>query len=489
MLPIRYETGALATASVLDEVQLATTKDTVLDPELEQTGAWMQLPIPCNDYVNRPIQQVWFPPSPALRENGQVVLDHMQSAAQMLLCAIDGFLCKRTKNTQLVTSVRSYQLQAIRTLFGKDGFINQHLVSVRMRRTGRAVLLATPGGSPFNCIAPISMMKQLGIRDGDPVIIGRDPTIWEGSVEALNCYGGKDDVIRLHPIVFGQLGADSDGDTVWLLGLNRDCHEEAQKHIGQFMQRHAKYPVPYAHDGAEINWETVEEEMYLRARPTGFSVGPEDVLTDTGVMNQVQIITGKDLTDECRRVAQGLSLEEWKKLILHMNQAQLTMKVGMGPVGAAGMALRIIAGDHPRKKKAAGAVSERLSQLLLSAKNARDTGCQYSHVAALDILQKRGEAASMSGEDAAKKIAGILGLRPRDVRPIIHYLYSRTENLSGLIRADYPLYAATTQTADDTRTALGLAISIFHHKNIDPDGAMKFVMNALIALEEQVVEV
>ena len=368
MLPIRYTNGEYPTGTVLSTESLASTTGTPLDPDIEKTGAAILFPVPLIDYANRSTQQSFFPPAPSMTEGPVVILSQMQSAAQNLLIAIEKFKELTSEGdlqddqhrlllARLTRSFHSYQLAAIRQIFGRHGFLSKYILGSRMRRSGRATLLPRAGGDPFVVEVPAWMMARMRIREGHYVVVGRDPTIWDGGIEVLRAVPTQEDVIRVHPLIFKQLNADCDGDAVWVLAIPRKHWDEARRKRGGFAKRKATWPTPYSDAGKEVDWDNVEHQMESRSRPDGFSVGPEDIHYDTEFMADAERITGKSLRAECRKMVSGLTSEEWKAAVIKVNASQLRMKVGMGPVGAAAMQIRVLAGEHKVERRSASMIS------------------------------------------------------------------------------------------------------------------------------------
>jgi len=479
MLPIRYTNGTYPSNGVLALPDLACLEGTPLDPKIEEFGAVIRLPATCLDWQNREVTETWLPPLAAIREGEVVVLNPIQGSAQSLLVAIENFKSKDIEVPQLTRALISYQHTAINQLFGRRGMIAKHVMSSRMKRSGRAVLLPRAGGDPLYCELPAWMMTALKLKEGDYVVVGRDPTIWEGGIEILKAISCESNVIRLHPLVFAQLGADCDGDQVWVLAVPRSLREEAKNQLGSFMKRTAKWPKPYNEQGSDVDWGRVEFDMTYRAAPSGFSVGPEDILNDSEAFDRVERITGKELKDECRSTALGLSKDEWKRITLEVNDAQLRMKVGMGPVGAAAMAVRILAGDNPRVRRSASLISERIEQKLLDSKRAKEAGDRFSHTTALDIVQMRNDWVDVDEDEAVNGLAACLGLKPSDVRPIIKEIWDRGQGLSAIMRDEFPLFAATTQVAENKDQALLLAETLFIRKKAEAGSLGRLVIDIL----------
>lgn len=484
MLPIKYKNGSFPTNGVLALEDLADLTNTVLDPKIEEHGDMIRLPCTCLDWQNRETTEVWLPPFAAIREGEVVVLNPIQGSAQSLLVAVEKFKTKEYEDKQLARALIAYQISAIKQLFGKNGMISKFIMTSRMKKSGRAVLLPRSGGDPCTCEIPSWMMDGLKLKDGDLVVVGRDPTIWEGGIEVLRAIGCKSNVIRLHPLLFKQLNADCDGDAVWVLAIPFYLKKEAQAHLGSFMKRVAEWPTPYAFYGKPVNWDTVEHEMDDRSAPTGFSVGPEDILGDSDILDRVEAITCKELKESCIAAANGLSAEEWKTIVLETNENQLKMKVGMGPVGAAAMAVRILAYDDPRARRSASLISERIEQKLLDSKKAKDIGDEFSHETALDILHMRNEWVDVEVDEAVDAMSKCLGLKKSDVRPIVSNIWSNNKGLSAIIRDKFPLFASTTQISENTDQAKILAEEIIIHKRIEQNGLAKFTLDALLEHEE-----
>ena len=844
MIPLRYKDGGIARGVVQIDEQLGSINDTVLDPLLEVEGGWIELPSDVLDYANRRIDKVFVPPFGAVREGNIIVLSQIQTAAQMLLIMVEKFKIGEAKKKQLQRSLTSYQLAIMRMIFGRSGFISEYLMCNRMQRSGRAVLLPRKGGNPMECSVPAWMCKKIGIKDGALVLIGRDPTIWDGGVEVFRARAKHEDVIRLHPFVFEQLNADCvaqgtpiflrhkvenhrhmchndgmsttntiigknmalpiealspsgegevrtvyeyetpdrngnwvpikmsmnkgkkntiditsryggtirvtpdhkvlssgvwkrareisvgnvldlgtigspqveqedtqvnselswalglfcadgfarsyvrnlgkqgdtryefrltnnnvellhraqkgmaqfgvpmeiqqykseapgavhrfptdkhishlvtkgvkkgqkrdfvlnlvkacyqgkekkipniamssptlakawidgffagdgrhknlqeipdesaeftissrtilmsfpvvakmagfditirkykdrnsfsvrlrsdsrslrkqnkvieivesgehtvydittdgeflagmnvvhncDGDQVWVLAIPDHLQKDMQKHLGSFMKRNATWPKPWNFHGKDITWERAEDDLIERSRPDVFSIGPEDILFETKIAMKGQEILNKEVLEECQATAKGLTFKEWQGIILEVNESMLRMKVGMGPIGAGAMNLRILAQEGALSVKSACAMAERLEQLLLDAKRAKDIGgASFSADDALDILNRRNSYSDIEETEATTKLSAMLGLKPSAIRPMVKIIWREGTGLSALVRNAYPMFASTQQAADNRDVAIGLATELFHNKEIDRSGVARFIVDVL----------
>ena len=490
MIPIRYKDGTPATVSTLSAYQLGCLIDSPLDDLIEQQGAWIEFPTPLIDFAGRRVNKTWMPPFGSIKEGVLILLSHIQSAAQMLLIACEEFQNGTIKEARLNKSFRVYQDVARDMIFGRRGFISEHIMCNRMRRSGRAVLLPSRGGNPFWCEIPSWMMKALKLSRGDLVVVGRDPTIWDGGIECLYVKGINEDVIRLHPLVFAQLNADCDGDQVWMMAVPDSIKEEMRHLVGSFMKRYAKWPKPWNHMGEEIDWSSVEDTLLDRSRPDGFSIGPEDIAGQTAELVRAEEILGKELSEECLETSVGMSLGRWQDIRDKVNGDMLKMKVGLGPVGAAAMNLRVLAGDNALARKSACLMAERIEQLLLDAKRAKDKdGPQYSPDDILELLNFRGDYADTKEEDAVILASAMLGLKPSNVRPMIKMIWASDKGLSQTVRERFPLYASTTQASENRSIAVPLALKIFRDGDTDESGVCKFIIDGLADLARRRAEI
>lgn len=480
MRAIRYIDGTYPKGTVLTKTQLADLGGTPLDPDIEKRGATIEFPVALLDFDGREIRQVRMPPAVALREGELIILSRIQSSVQNLLMALEEYDPASPKTKRLLqVALQKYQELVLDVIFGKKGFLSRSILGNRIPRSGRAVLLPSEDPDPMVVHVPATMMRRIRVRDGGLVVVGRDPVIWYGGIEILRAKESEEEVIRLHPLVFRQLGGDCDGDQVWIAAVPPSSIPESERKVGGFVRRNGKWPVPMSSSGTRVDWENVGYQGSLKTEPDGFSIGPEDILGGTEEMEDCERILRKEVASECRQAALGYDVETWKRKVLEVNRAQLVMKTGMGPVGAAAMYLRILAGDDCHLKRSANVVSERLAQKLLSHKRAKKKGESYDHQDCLDLLNRRKPWDETEREEAATALAMMLGLEPRHVRPIVYAIWRHGQGLTALIKDRNPLFTATTGRASHRETALELAKRIFIDRRGDPDGPVPFMLRAI----------
>lgn len=433
MRPLQVrENGVLTTevGRIIDKANLVSTQDTVLDEKHCKSGAFIDLPVQVRDLFARDITQVYFPGFASQEMGRLVMLNPMAASANLLLRVIDEFGKEKVDARVLQKMVGAYQTMAVRLLSGKTGLVNSHILSTRITNSGRAVLLINADHSPEFVGVPDRIMHGLGIRVGDPVIIGRDPAIWDGSIEICRARHSGSNCMEVHPLLFKQMGADCDGDCVfiWKLPESETVKEEAEQNVLSFARRYATWPTclksPENMDEHVEDWDQVFEESLRRSTVTGFSITPREILEGSDRLNSLCKLMGKEVAQECKEIAQGLNYEQIKEHLLVQNATQLQMKVKLGPIGAASNRLKVLAGEDPGLQRSACYVSERLQQMLLSAKHVVGGQRQqaYSVDDVLNMLNRRNQWREARLRTVLDEL-GKMGMDVVQCQPIMAYLW------------------------------------------------------------------
>lgn len=432
MRPLQIRENNELTTSVgriIDKSTIVNIQDTVLDEELCKKGTFIELPVQVRDLFQRDITQVYFPAFQSQEMGRLIMLNPMAASANLLLRIIADFEAQKVDVRVLTKMTCAYQAMAVRLLAGKGGLVNSHILSTRVANSGRAVLLISADYSPEFAGIPDRIMHGLGIKVGDPVIIGRDPAIWDGSIEICRAKFSGSNCIELHPLLFKQLGADCDGDCVfvWKLPDVAGVQEEAEAGVLSFTREHAVWPTCLKTPNnmtEEVDWEKVFEDGLDRSKITGFSVSPREILEGGDRVLQLCSLMGKEVAEECKQIAEGITPEQVKEHLLTQNATQLEMKIKLGPIGAASNRLKVLAGENKALQRSACYVSERLQQMLLSSKHVvgEKRKQAYSVDDVLRMLNRRDqwrEARLQTIIDELEK----LGMDPGQCQPIIAYLW------------------------------------------------------------------
>ena len=440
--------------SIVDPTKVSTIDGTILDAEIWENGTWIELPQEVSDYTGRKIDRVRVPGIKPLDDDGLWTIHPVMFTANQVARVVQQIEQRRTPAAALQTIIIGYQRQVIASLVGKEGLVRKTVIGARIKQSGRAVLVPNADHSPEYVGIPGRFFDEGGLQHGDPVIIGRDPTIWDGSTEILLARKSGGDVVELHPLVFAQLGADCDGDTIyWFpIPLDIECQDEAQEELAGFLRRNAQYSKQFllSDETTEVDWDVVKQESKHRLEPTGFSVSPNDVLRqdDERIWHMIDRTSGKDgLHVDCGIMARGLPAIEWRDKILEKNFEMLMMKKLMGPIGAACNRLKVLGGWNQNWLKSANYLSERLQQLLLDSKHG--TGYDPFHV--LSILNRKGMWADASVEDALMELreVGIDPVKAADMVLVIYRIFPMRIAIEEILPANRDLrkYHRVLQTA------------------------------------------
>ena len=413
---------------VIDPAMIVDRTDTVLDPRVVEGGAWVGLPLPVYDYANKPIQELWIPPIMPLEDRGMWAIHPVTWTANQVLRVRDQMLAGTSKPPALQKMVARYQAVAERELIGKTGLIRNVVVSARMQKSGRAVLIPDGNYHPREVGIPGRFFNDMEISHHDLILIGRNPTIWSGSLEVMLARKNPHDAVALHPLMFWQLGGDCDGDDIYFVPIPKAerCQEEARARMMEFCYQHStwrKQALELVAD-EQVDWENPTQDTKRRFQITGFSISPEDVMRHDerpDVWSTIERTSGKaDLGGQCSAIAQGLLPEQVRAILIEKNNETLRMKKHLGLIGLACNRMKVLAGRVAQWVESANYASERFQQILLDSKHLGET---YSVFDVLAVLNKRGKWQRASVQDAMLFFECLPDLEPEKIRPIIEAIY------------------------------------------------------------------
>lgn len=414
--------------TIVDSRQVLTMNNTVVDPEASRRGGIIHLPIEVPMWHgNGKTSSLWVPRFWHTYQGPKIQLHPIAGIANSVARACEEFKQSKRTEVSLRRLVNAYWTTLMQFACGKQGLLSTSVLGCRVMDSGRAVLIPNGFQDPFSVGLPQEMMSRIRVEEGDVVIVGRDPTIWHGSIEILRAFAVTTDCIELHPLVFKQFNADSDGDEVYVMRIptTPGAREAAIDRIGTFTKEHAVWP-PYLREGGqgkEVNWATVEEESLVRCRMTGFSISPKDVLDESEHIRSLCARTGKDVSAECKKIANGISPEEVERYIQDQNDANLKMKLGLGPVGQLCTRIVAICGMNENLIGSASYISEHLSQEVLDQKHTVTTNrVVYDAQQIIDLFHRRGIFVSATLEEAIEVLESI-GLKKKRCVPFMAYLW------------------------------------------------------------------
>jgi len=457
----------------LDKIPIA---DTVLSPEFQKYGGVISFNgITVYDNWKNVIKGIEVPPVPItfeMSDNSIAILHPIAVRANHVAKTLHDVKTNEKTVVHLQRSVQQYYKELCSTLFGKGGIFNRSILGPRLKSSFRAVII--PGvynkdimGESYTWVGiPGVIFDKLKMSEGDLVIIGRDPTIWMGSIELLHAYRVDHNAIEIHPIILPQLGGDHDGDQCWGFYPKQDLVKDQE--VAGFTRKHAKWGKNFndEQDVTDIDFGNFGADERARIRTTGLSVGPLEILREEhkGPILSDIISSGLDRvldycskgkrnrgkvsnTDELRDIAKTLSVDDWKLHAEMINLAQVAMKIYMGPVGLLALRLLIIGHAHPEVQESAHMLAERCAQGLLDAKHLTyEQAANFKPAEIFKILNLE-----IPELDTAEKILkAIQEIIPCDNAslPIIQHILNDSRGVKKMCQELFPLFEGITSTAD-----------------------------------------
>lgn len=454
---------------------------TVLDPILAGVSTSVDLPTGVPSPLYGHVHSVVYPGGYPTCQGGSYVLDNVQVAMNNLLRLIADY--KEGDEAKLEKSVANYQAALVLHFSGKDGLINRHILTSRRQRSFRSVAVADISHAPDWVGLPRRIMETCGLRKGNLTTLTRYPILHEGGVEVVRAYPVDDNCIHVHPVLCKQLGLDFDGDNVAGQALNSHIKDEGAENVLSYFKacEDKDKPYPVATTKGE-QWapstpiSDIHEEVVAKLAPTGQSIGPADLLN--GNVEWYEKATGKELIDDNQKIISGLSVSDVRQRVTDVNFANLVMKRFVGPAGALGSALKVLAlgtGKTPVIRSAMY-INEHLTQSLMDAKHNVGATESQGFMKIMDSLNCTG----VFKDATAGKIMAVLienGMDEAKVRPFCDEIFSSgcndgvkvmfaerfglvascttssVSDLSDLIH-DYRLYRAMAPHVDNDSDAL-----------------------------------
>lgn len=463
---IQLPSNLLNSGAVIN-LQGIAEEGTVLSKDFQENGGEIDLtPYQLYDNWKRTIRGITVPPVPVTYEmqNTRIAVLHpIAVRANQVARNLEALKKNEIKFTTLQKSVNAFYHEICNTIFGKSGVFNRWILGPRLKKSFRAVVVPMIYdkdifGESYEWVGiPERICHKLKIKDGDIVVIGRDPTIWYGSVELLYAYSIPNNVIGLHPLLLPQFGGDHDGDQLWGYFPKQDLVPPGE--VASFTRKYATWQKNFndQRSSSAVDWNNFTQDQCSRQRTTGLSVGPTDISAreteEKGSILRIQSYSqlgkrnrGKlDGLNELQQYARGLRLEDWKSHTVSINTAQLAMKVYMGPVGL--LALRLICIGHmdPKISESSNILAERCAQGLLDAKHLSYEEAKNFKPANIFKILNLGTKC----RTAKEMLAELQKIVPCDERilPILDYILRDGRGVQNMSRESFPLFEGITSTA------------------------------------------
>lgn len=402
---------------------------TLIDPVILKKGTRINFPkgVLAQDVFGRVISHVIVPslsPDGRIEKSGEMVFLHPVTVASNQILS---YFEQNEGNIQSNVLSRLVKLQywsLIDRVVGHRGVIATNISGTRMAHSGRLVLIPQIDRSPEWVGLSSRAMKSTDIKEGDLIIIFRDPVIWTGSMEVVKAYPLEGDVIALHPLLFKQMGADCDGDQVAFVKPPNEpgVSEEMQANLIRHARKFAKWPKYLCHSNLpeEPDWENIVEDTKRRFVVTGQSYGPGEVRGWTKLpssVEELEIITGKPGRG-MRNKEISCDPEVRKKILLDTNYANLFMKGYLGVVGATARRILLVMGEDPWLNLAANRCSETIQQSTLDTKHQVDMTKAVSPIDIMEMFERRGAWTNSSIENCIELLVKA-DISPEDARRLI----------------------------------------------------------------------
>lgn len=350
MKPIEIKNGDKTTTNIgriINPALVISTEDTILSDEFVQNGFTIPFDVEIQTLTG-PATSLFLVPCAYTYIDQLICIDEIAYSANSLLRVYESFKTGERSLQVLNKAIFSYQSTLASRISGKSGVFNRYVLGRRFSGTGRAVLQVSEDERPEIVFIPRKNGIEKEISDGDPVLIGRDPTIWYGSFECLIAKLYDGDCIKINPLIYPQLGADNDGDTVWFMSIPKEFHEQAKVHSSPFFSHNHRHSI-----SADIG-QTVSPIDYIEDK-------------DSNIAN-LEFKTSRKLKDESLSIINNRSPVKFVKEIININDAMLIQKLYLGPVGAACQKIKLLASKNKDLSSSANYISERAQQLLFDVK-------------------------------------------------------------------------------------------------------------------------
>lgn len=450
------------TVGTVVNLEGAHVNNTVADSRFQKRGGYISFDShTIYDNWNRQIKGIYVPPMPVTYEMTKTVavLHPIAVRANTVARVYEAVVNDEESLIALMKSVKRYFLELTRSIFGKSGVYNRYILGPRLKNSFRGVII--PGrhkeaifNDSYEWVGiPRKIAHKLGISYGQCVIIGRDPTIWFGSIEILRVYTVEHDAIEIHPLLLPQLAGDHDGDQIW--GYFPDADDELGLNVGNFVRENSRWTKNFNDSSTSpaINWDDFSADQESRMRVTGLSISPTDIIEESDSLQRIldycsgeKRSRGKANFNELIDTCNGIPIDKWKKISEMINQAQLAMKIYMGPIGLLALRLMVLGHSEPHLSRAAHLLSERCAQTLLDSKHLTFEQIKdYRPTKIFEILNLSNPEIKNS-KDMFNALTLITNC-DKNVLPILEHIAMDGRGLAKLSKEDYPMFEGITFTA------------------------------------------
>lgn len=127
--------------------------------------------------------------------------------------------------SQLKKDVKELEKELTNYISGKEGVIRKAILGKRVNFSGRAVIIPNPEINADTAEIPEKIMAKLNLKDGDKVLLNRQPSLHVHNIQAFNVKKSIGNAIAINPLVCGGFNADFDGDTMAIYKIKNEIPE------------------------------------------------------------------------------------------------------------------------------------------------------------------------------------------------------------------------------------------------------------------------
>ena len=429
-----------------------TQKDTVICPEFCKNGGHIDFEgLVVVDTWGRKIAGIEVPAFKLTKELDDIAIIHpVASQANTICLVLEGIQKKTSDLIALTQAVRKFQKKLADSIFGKDGVYNRYILGPRMSNSFRAVIVPKQDMNYHEILVPEEIYKSLRMDCQGTALIGRDPTIWNGSIEFVKVRETKDHAIHIHPLLLTQLGGDFDGDQIWGLWLGDITKYE----LVEYTKIHGRFGKEFqtcnegdlqAKAQAAENMEFTPYTATMSKESGKFS--NKSILGVLDNCNKGIRSRGSASLQELSEISKGLSTEKFLDVALSVNRALLAMKVYMGPVGLVSLRLMALAQVYPQYAAICDSLSERCSQSLLDAKHLSSKEIMDYKPAKVSEILNFADVKYRDPEVAFRALFEITKC-DNDVKKLLYFLCEDGRGLAKICKEQFPLFEGTTFTGE-----------------------------------------
>lgn len=331
--------------------------------------------------------KVTIRPLPSYHKFGVTYLNRIQVATNRLIEAVDNYnrgqhVDLRQARMFLQGALIFFEDTIIETLGGKRGLLAHHVAGMRIKYSMMTPAAGTHTIKHDEVLIPEDVAKKMLVKPGDMIMAHREPLLWGRGIQFLIAVVSKEtDSVRLPWSVFQGMGADCDGDLIFLCNITRHLEHASEEDrftaLTEIFEARTKDAGEKEFSSSLLLLHDNPRDLETDKRVddlTGLSFGVEDIIGESGEDVFLEVLDAHHgiKPERILSIARDLTQAEWGDEILKTAKALYYTKTSLGIVGAMGTACLALGTAWPAAMPAAVAIKQGLSQAVLDAKHGKD---------------------------------------------------------------------------------------------------------------------